>query len=327
MAIPKILLYYVLTPLSDPDAICLWQKELCESLGLRGRIIVSPQGLNGTVGGELDACKQYIKRTRSYPPFDSLKETVKWSEGTSLVGIEPKVLHGVNRSIPWQQISDFPRLSVKARDELIGFGSPDEVRVGPDGVIGGGTHLSPQAVNDLVSQRGDEVVFFDGRNAYEAAIGRFKDAVVPDVRTSHDFIEQIESGAFDDITDRPVVTYCTGGIRCEFLSAMMKSRGFSEIYQIDGGIVRYGEAFGSQGRWQGSLAVFDGRETIDFDDETQKIGICAVCGRPANRLADCAEDSCLARFVVCDEHAETEQRCTEHGGTVDASPASAIGLS
>ena len=79
------------------------------------------------------------------------------------------------------------------------------------------------------------MVFFDGRNAFEAKIGKFKNAIVPDVRTTHDFIREIESGKYDHIKDKPVVTYCTGGIRCEILSALMKNRGFKEIYQIDGG--------------------------------------------------------------------------------------------
>ena len=77
MAVPKILLYYVMAPVPDPRSVMLWQRELCERLGLRGRIIVSPHGINRTVGGEIEACKQYIKRTQEYPPFKSLSETVK----------------------------------------------------------------------------------------------------------------------------------------------------------------------------------------------------------------------------------------------------------
>ena len=82
---------------------------------------------------------------------------------------------------------DFPRLSVKARDEIVAFGAPDELQVDENGVVGGGVHLKPEEVNKLVEERGDEVVFFDGRNAFEAKIGKFKNAIVPDVRTTHDF--------------------------------------------------------------------------------------------------------------------------------------------
>ena len=329
MSEPKILLYYAFAPIADPDAVRLWQRELCESLGLRGRIIVSRHGINGTVGGELDACKRYLKRTREYAPFKNLD--VKWSDGTGFVASrpaaaaaapaparardaflpEPELLKGEDRAPRWRRSADFPKLSVKVRDELVAFGIPDETVVDVHGVVGGGEHLSPLAVNELVAERGDEVVFFDGRNAWEAEIGRFEGAIVPDVRTTHDFIEQIESGAFDDLKHRPVVTYCTGGIRCEILSAAMRRRGFDEVYQIDGGIVRYGEAFRNDGLWRGSLAVFDGRETVDFAAGAEVLGRCAACGTGSSRLGNCAEPSCKERFVVCSSHVGTAA-CETH---------------
>nr|WP_233613905.1 rhodanese-related sulfurtransferase [Leucobacter edaphi] len=295
------MLYYAFAPIADPDAVRLWQRELCESLGLRGRIIVSKHGINGTVGGELDACKQYLRRTREYGPFSSLE--VKWSEGSGFIASRPELLHGVDRAAPWQRIEDFPRLSVKVRDELVAFGIPEETEVDANGVVGGGEHLSPDAVNALVAERGDDVVFFDGRNAWEAEIGRFRGAVVPDTRTTHDFISQIENGDYDELKGRAVVTYCTGGIRCEILSAAMRKRGFDEVYQIDGGIVRYGEAFGNDGLWEGSLAVFDGREAMDFAPGAAVIGRCAVCEAPSKQLANCADPSCRERLVLCATHA------------------------
>lgn len=308
MSHPKILLYYAFAPITDPEAVRLWQRELCESLGLRGRIIVSKHGINGTVGGEIDACKEYLKRTREYGPFSGLE--VKWSDGTGFVATTPEKLKGVDRRAPWKRIADFPKLSVKVRDELVAFGIPEETQVDEGGVVGGGTHLSPADVNKLVAERGDEVVFFDGRNAWEAEVGKFKGAVVPDVTTTHDFIAQIESGDYDDLKGKPIVTYCTGGIRCEILSAAMVSRGFEEVYQIDGGIVRYGEAFGNDGLWEGSLAVFDGRETMDFAPGAAVIGRCVECGSESAKLADCATPGCRERFVTCGNH-ETAA-CKKH---------------
>ncbi|KKI21113.1 MULTISPECIES: oxygen-dependent tRNA uridine(34) hydroxylase TrhO [unclassified Leucobacter] len=308
MSAPKILLAYAFAPVPDPEAVRLWQRELCESLGLRGRIIISKHGINLTVGGELDACKQYLRRTKAYAPFAAL--VPKWSEGTAFEPDAAEPLHGVDRRAPWRRIADFPKLSVKARDELVAFGIPDETVVDENGVVGGGTHLSPQQVNELVAERGEEVVFFDGRNAWEAEIGRFKDAVVPDVRTTHGFIEQIESGTFDELKGRPVVTYCTGGIRCEILSAAMVERGFGEVYQIDGGIVKYGEAFGNDGLWEGSLAVFDGRESMDFAPGAAVLGRCAVCGEASKQLANCADPACRKRLVLCASHAGAS--CEEH---------------
>ncbi len=166
----KILLYYKFTPITDPEAVKLWQKTLCDGLNLRGRILVSRHGLNGTVGGELEDLKKYIKETKKLPGFKDV--VFKWSDG----GRE-----------------DFPRMSVKARRELVGFqNSEDEFDVNSTGVIGGGQHIKPREVHELVEKYGDDVVFFDGRNAHEAQIGKFKNAVVPNTNTSRDFIAELE---------------------------------------------------------------------------------------------------------------------------------------
>jgi UPF0176 protein len=284
VAVAKILLYYAFTPLADPDAVRLWQRDLAESLDLRGRILISKHGLNGTLGGELRALKRYVRKTRDYPAFKHIDFT--WSDGTGL--------DDDGRSL------DFPKLRVKVRDEIVSFGAPGELRVDEDGVVGGGTKLSPEALHELVAERGDGVVFFDGRNEIEAAIGRFRDAVVPEVETTRDFVELLDSGQYDDLKGRPVVTYCTGGIRCEVLSSLMRSRGFGEVYQLEGGIVRYGEQFGDDGLWQGSLYVFDGRGSVDFGDHAAVIGTCTWCGSPTNRTINCTDTSCHAEFVACE---------------------------
>ena len=284
MAVAKILLYYAFTPLADPDAVRLWQRDLATSLGLRGRILISKDGLNGTLGGELGAMKRYVRKTRDYPPFTHID--FKWSEGSGLDETGASL--------------DFPKLSVKVRDEIVSFGAPGELRVDGDGVVGGGAPLTPEALHELVAERGDDVVFFDGRNALEAAIGRFRGAVVPEVETTRDFVELLDSGEFDELKGRPVVTYCTGGIRCEVLSSLMANRGFGEVYQLEGGIVRYGERFGDDGLWEGSLYVFDGRGSVDFSDEAAVIGRCEGCGAPTNRTANCPDASCRAQFVVCE---------------------------
>lgn len=290
----KILLYYVFTPLEDPEAIRLWQRDLCELLGLRGRILISQHGLNGTLGGDMAALKTYVRKTKQYAPFKGID--VKWSAGTGL--------DADGRSL------DFPRLSVKVRDEIVSFGAPDELHVSEDGVVGGGVHLGPGELHKLVEAR-DDVVFFDGRNAFEAEIGRFKNAVVPDVETTRDFVAELDSGRYDHLKDKPVVTYCTGGIRCEVLSSLMVSRGFGEVYQLDGGVVRYGETFGNTGLWEGSLYVFDGRESMTFGDDAAVIGRCASCDAPEDRMVNCADDACRARVVLCRECGDAAA-CTKH---------------
>jgi len=277
----KIILYYGFAPISDPEAVKLWQKTLCESLGLKGRILISKHGINGTLGGDMSALKKYVRQTKEYPGFRKID--FKWSDGTG---------------------EDFPRLRVRVRDELVAFGAPDELVVDAKGVVGGGKHLKPREVDQLVAERGDEVLFFDGRNAWEAKIGKFKNAIVPDVDTSHDFIKDLESGKYDDIKDKPIVTYCTGGIRCEVLSAIMIKRGFKEVYQIEGGIVRYGESQGDESLWEGSLYVFDDRMNINFTDKAKTIGECEVCGGATSRFRNCASLSCKDLILLCDSCAE-----------------------
>ena len=221
------------------------------------------------------------------------------------------MIHGVDRSSRWRQITDFPRLSVKARDEIVSFGAPEELSVDEHGVVGGGTRLTPTQVNELVAERGDEVVFFDGRNAFEAQIGKFKNAVVPDVATTHDFIREIDSGKYDHLKDKPVVTYCTGGIRCEVLSSLMINRGFKELYQIDGGIVRYGEQFGSEGLWEGSLYVFDARGKVDFSSSVTPIAKCDSCQAPCDSLTNCQDVTCREQLPSCELHRD-QILCVKH---------------
>jgi UPF0176 protein len=273
----KILLYYKFTPLIDPEAVRLWQKNLCESLNLKGRIIISEHGINGTVGGELTDLKSYAKSTKMYPAFK--KMTFKWSDG---------------------ERDDFPRLSVKVRSEIVTFGAASEIKVDENGVVGGGVHLKPKQVHELVKKRGDDVVFFDGRNDFEAKIGKFKNAVVPNTRTTRDFIKELESGVFDEIKNKPVVTYCTGGVRCEVLSTLMKSRGFKEVYQIDGGIVKYGEMYGDDGLWEGSLHVFDRRMKLTFGENTKDIGECTHCKAKTSNYKNCALAVCNDLVLICE---------------------------
>jgi UPF0176 protein len=279
----KILLFYRFMPVKDPEAVRLWQRALCEKLDLKGRILISTHGINGTVGGNIDSLKAYAKETKVY-----FKDTqFKWSDGSR---------------------DHFPKLQVKVRPEIVAFGAADELEVDEQGVVGGGKHLKPEQVNELVEKYGADVVFFDGRNAYEAAVGRFKNAVVPDTRTSKDFICELESGKYDELKNKKVVTYCTGGIRCEILTPLMKNRGFEEVYQIDGGIVKYGEAFGDDGLWEGSLYVFDDRMGVEFSDHAKVIGTCIHCSGPTSNYENCALKSCNDLVLICENCAQDETK-------------------
>jgi len=135
---------------------------------------------------------------------------------------------------------------------------------------------------------------------YEAKIGKFKNAVVPPIATSKEFINDIENGEISKYKDKPIVSYCTGGIRCEILSAIMKNRGYKEVYQIDGGIAKYGEKYGSKALWEGNMFVFDGRMRMAFDEETQDIGECEICN---NKTSNVLNSGNVRRHlhVVCED--------------------------
>ena len=215
---------------------------------------------------------------KDFAPFKDMQ--YKWSEGNG---------------------DEFPRLQVRVRDEIVTFGVPEEIVVDENGIVGGGIHLSPAEVNELVASRGDDVVFFDGRNEYEAAIGKFRNAVVPPIETTPEFVKVLESGAYDHLKDKPIVTYCTGGIRCEVLSLIMRNRGFKEVYQIEGGIVKYGKKYGDKGLWEGSLYTFDARMAIDFSSKTKVIGECESCNAPTKQFYNCARKACHELVLLCED--------------------------
>lgn len=280
-------MYYKFVPVADPAMTMRWQKELCRRLKLTGRIIVAPQGINGTLGGDIENLREYKREMNRSVVFKGIQ--YKWSDGSG---------------------REFPRLSVKEKDELVAFKAAEQIQVTEKGVVNGGTHLKPEQLHKLVAKHGDEVVFFDGRNRYEAAVGRFKNAVVPQTKTTRDFVKELDSGKYEDIKDKPVVTYCTGGVRCEILSSLMKQRGFKDVYQLDGGIVKYGQKYGDDGLWEGSLYIFDQRMSQRFSDKSKDIGTCIHCGANTSNYVNCANPACNRLVLVCETCDNGTSRCS-----------------
>jgi UPF0176 protein len=274
----KIILYYKFVPVKDPEMTMRWQRELCERLNLKGRIIISPHGINGTLGGDVKSLRQYKSQMNASGTFKDI--TYKWSDGGN---------------------EHFPKLKVKVKPEIVAFDAADEIVVSEKGIENGGKHLKPAALHKMLDdkkQKGEEVLFYDGRNMYEAQIGKFKDTIVPNTVTSRDFKNDIENGEISKYKDKPIVTYCTGGIRCEILSAMMLNRGYKEVYQMDGGIAKYGEKYADDGLWEGKLFVFDDRMQMGFSDKAKDIAECEKCG---NKTSNLVNSSNIRRklHVVC----------------------------
>ncbi len=285
----KIILYYKFVPLADAAMTMRWQRELCTRLKLKGRVILSEHGINGTLGGELDDVKTYVKEMNLTPQFKGIE--YKWSDGSA---------------------DDFPKLSIKVRKELVTL-DPEASSNKTFNVFDKGTPLRPVAWRKYLQEHPDAIIF-DARNDYESDIGKFKNAITPKIKNFKDVKKELEKLP----KDQPILTYCTGDIRCEYLSAYMKHQGFEDVYHLDGGIVKYGQQFGDDGLWQGKCYVFDKRLSVAFANSTD-IGICAHCGAKTSHQENCSDPFCNLQFVVCDDCAQKAMvTCDRHASTTAA---------
>lgn len=265
----KIILYYKFVRLDDTESVKWWQRELCERLDLKGRILISNQGINGTLGGDLKALRSYKRAMNEHNLFKGIE--YKWSDGGA---------------------GDFPKLAVKVRDETVTLGLPHIYNSDV------GWRLKPDEFHEMAATDPD-VVVFDARNNYESAIGKFKGAVTPDIDNFRDLTEKIKE--YGHLKDKKVVTYCTGGIRCETFSALLKKEGFKDVYQLEGGIVKYGEKYGDKGLWEGKCFVFDNRMSIAFSDKSKDIGECVHCGGKTSNYLNCSNKQCNKLMLVCND--------------------------
>lgn len=278
----KIILYYKFTPVLDPEMTGAWQRQLCERYGLKGRIIVAKQGINGTVGGDVEGLKAYVREMNRSRDFKGIE--YKWSMGGA---------------------ADFPRLSVKVRPELVTLAPGEEFDV-----FNSTRGLRPEEWHDYL-QKNPDVTLLDARNDYESAIGVFrgKNLVAPPIKTFRDIKKHLETLP----KDKPVLTYCTGDIRCEYLSAYMRHKGFKEVYHLDGGIAKYGEKFKDKGLWDGKLFVFDKRMSIAFSPESKDIGSCSICGGATSSYLDCDNPECAKLVLVCESCQDGSHACPDCG--------------
>ena len=278
----KIILYYKFSPVLDPEMTMAWQRQLCERYGLKGRVIVAKQGINGTLGGDVEGLKTYVREMNKSRDFKDIE--YKWSSGGP---------------------ADFPRLSVKVRPELVTLAPGEEFDV-----FNSTKGLRPQEWHAYLDANPD-VTLLDARNDYESAIGLFKgkNVVAPPIKNFRDIKQHLEKLP----KDKPILTYCTGDIRCEYLSAYMRHKGFKEVYHLDGGIAKYGEVYKDKGHWDGKLFVFDKRMSIAFSAESKDIGVCAMCGEATSDYVDCDNSNCAKLVLVCKDCRNRSHSCPECG--------------
>jgi UPF0176 protein len=273
----KILLYYKYVKLVDPEAIKDAQKELCQRLELKGRILVSEEGINGTVAGLTANVDSYIAETENNPAFRGMEWKISWAD---------------------EQV--FPKLKVVVRDEIVTLGVKKN---GPDvSIENKAEYIEPEELRQLYENNKDFVII-DARNLYEAKIGKFKNSIAPPIDNFRDFpafAKQLEP-----YKDKDVVTYCTGGVRCEKASAYLREHGFKKVRQLHGGIHEYGQK--AQGKYfEGEMFVFDKRLHVPINTVNPKIiSTCQYCDQKTTAYVDCAVTSCPSLFFCC-EACQTE---------------------
>lgn len=281
----KIILYYKYTDIENPEKVLAWQKQLCVSLKLRGRIIVASEGINGTLGGSSDALEEYKKAMESNALFKDID--FKESEGSA---------------------ECFPKLMIKIKDEIVNLGLDKKKYRAQNG----GVHLKPEDVNKLIESNQD-LVLIDTRNDYESRIGTFKNAIKPDTKNFRDFPRYVDDN-LNKFKDKKVLMFCTGGVRCERASAYLKSKEVAqEIYQIKGGIHRYVEKY-PDGYFRGKNYVFDGRVSVKVTDDI--LGQCEHCKKSYDDYTNCINAECNIQIIVCSDcievyHNTCSQECLD----------------
>jgi len=266
-----VILFYKYVPIVEPGKFVADQRALCESLGLKGRVLIAHEGINGTLAGESEAIGKYVA---------ALKSDARFAD------IEIKTTPGDEKT--------FPKLIIKLRPEIVTLKGNEGIAPDCD------NHLSPAEWKRMMEEDADAVVV-DVRNRFESAVGKFENAIACDIgyfRDLPDYVDKLEA-----LKDKKVLMYCTGGIRCEKASALFRSKGFKNVYQLHGGIMTYQQQFGNE-HWLGECFVFDERMTVRVEEGLVKIGKCAHTGRTTGNFANCLHDPCHTLFLLSPEAAQ-----------------------
>lgn len=280
-AMYEVLLYYKYVRIDDPIMFAQEHLNFCKQLGLRGRIVVAEEGINGTVSGPVEATQRYRAVMHANPLFADM-----------VFKIDPASGHA------------FKKMHVRPRKEIVAFKLGRDVN--PSQLTG--KHLKPAKFLEALTD--PDTVVIDARNTYETQIGHFRNAILPDIKNFRDLPAWIEENMADQ-KDRKIVTYCTGGIRCEKFSGYLIRSGFRNVSQLDGGIVTYGKDPDVQGKlYDGKCYVFDQRLSVPINRtaDAVMVGTCHHCGKPCDHLVNCANPECNKQYICCEACEKTYHR-------------------
>jgi UPF0176 protein len=278
----SILLYYCYTPIENPEEFREQHHFFCLSLNLKGRIIIAYEGINGTVSGLQQDCKKYMETLQADPRFADVDFKVE----------------------PYHE-NAFQKLYVRVKPEIV---HSDLLHINPRKKTG--KYVEPTDFQQILQNPTDDVVILDVRSNYEHKVGKFKNALTLDIENFRDFPEKIKE--LEQFKNKKVITYCTGGIKCEKASAYLLENGFEDVYQLHGGIVKYGLETGGE-NFEGKCYVFDGRIIADVNKVNPKvISKCYVCGTECDRMVNCANPDCNEHVPICETCGwEMDGACSE----------------
>ena len=263
----QVLLYYIYSPIENVVEYRDIHHQFCLDNHLLGRIIIAPEGLNGTVSGLAQDCKKYINWVKSDPRFSDVDFKIEDSE-----------------------VHTFAKLYVRIKKEIV----HSELPVNP--LEQTGKHLEPAEFKQLL-KNDPNVVLVDMRSTYEHSVGKFKGAIAFDMENLRELPDHVQEIAH--LKDKKIITYCTGGIKCEKASAYLLSQGFADVYQLHGGIIKYGiEEAGED--FDGKCYVFDNRLTTDVNKINPVIiSKCHICQVECDRMVNCANPECNEHIPIC----------------------------
>ncbi len=262
-----VLLYYKFVDIDDPKFETVQHKLVCAGIGLKGRIIIASEGINGTVAGTTAQLRQYTEYMDAHPLFKGI----------------------VFKRTPAGKVP-FGKLIVKHRDEIVTLGKKVDVNKN-------GKYLKPEEFHELFESKTDMTVI-DMRNNYEYEVGRFEGAIQPNTNKFYELPKKIKNLKVDKT--KKALIYCTGGIRCEKAGALLVEEGFEDVCQLEGGIAKYLEKY-PNGHFKGKNFVFDERMVTNTETPSGKVVLskCSYCGEPSDRYIDCVEPTCHALFLCC----------------------------
>lgn len=267
----QVILYYKYIQIDNPEKIRTEQRLLCESLNLKGRIIIAKEGINGTIEGLKNDVEKYIEEMDKNKYFNNIHFKKSLGTGTS-----------------------FPKLSVRFRNEIVTAGIPD---LDPNKLTG--KYLTAEQLHKWFIDK-KEFYIVDMRNDYEYASGYFENFVPSGLKNFFNLREVLPRLSY--LKDKTLVTVCTGGIRCEKASGFLVENGFKQVYQLKDGIQTYIEKYPNQ-HFKGKLYVFDNRLTIGFniDDPAHEIvGRCMHCQKACDAYVNCEYYICHRHYICCE---------------------------